>query len=59
VCFTKRILKPGRSIADPGSGALLTPGSVIRVRDGEKNPDRGYGMNKPDHISETLENFLG
>jgi hypothetical protein len=38
------------SVADPGSGAFLTPGSWIR--DGKKP---GSGMNIPDHFSESLE----
>jgi hypothetical protein len=33
------------SVADPGSGEFLTPGSGIR----------GSGMNNPDHILESLE----
>jgi hypothetical protein len=36
------------SVADPGSGAFLTPGSGM----GKKS---GFGMNNPDHISESLE----
>jgi hypothetical protein len=37
--------------SDPGSGAFLTPGSRIRIRDGKKSES---GMNIPDHFSETL-----
>ncbi len=40
------------SVADPGSGAFLSPGSGM----GKKS---GSGMNNLDHISESLENFLG
>jgi hypothetical protein len=44
------------SVADPGSGAFLTPGSGMGNKN--KEPDRGSGgsvMNIPDHISESLE----
>ncbi len=37
--------------SDPGSSAVLTPGSGFQ--DG-KNPDPGSGINIPDHISESL-----
>ncbi len=40
------------SVADPGSSAFLTPGSLIL--DGYKIRF-GSGMNIPDHISESLE----
>ncbi len=38
-------------VADPGSGAFLTPGSGM----GKKS---GSGMNNPDHISESLETIF-
>ncbi len=41
------------SVADPGSGAFLTPGSGIGKKSGS-----GYGMNNPDHISESLETIF-
>jgi hypothetical protein len=51
------------SVADPGSGVLLTPGSDVLltpgsgIRDGEwvqnQDPDPG-----PDHISESLETIF-
>jgi hypothetical protein len=41
-------------VADPGSGAFLTPGSGMG-----KNSRSGSGMNIPDHISESLETFFG
>jgi hypothetical protein len=48
-------LCPNFSVADPGSGAVLTPGS----RMGNKSRS-GSGMNITDHISESLETiFLG
>jgi hypothetical protein len=40
------LLKVWCSVADPGSGALLTPGSGT----GKKSVS-GSGMNIPDHIS--------
>ncbi len=39
------------SVADPGSGAFLTPESGM----GKKS---GSGMNNPDHISESLETIF-
>ncbi len=40
---------------DPGSGAFFTPGSGMGKKSGS-----GSGMNKPNHISESLEIiFLG
>ncbi len=41
------------SVADPGSGAYLTPGSGIRDPGWVKrqDPDPGFGMNNPYHIS--------
>ncbi len=51
--FNKRfIFRKTLSIADPdpGSGALLTLGSGIR-----KGKKSGFGMNIPDHFSESLE----
>jgi len=38
------------SVADPGSGAFLTPGSGMGKKSGSR-----YGMNNPDNISESLE----
>jgi hypothetical protein len=48
---------PKASVADPdpGFGAFLTPGSVIRAPGGVKISVSGSGMNHPDHISQTLE----
>jgi hypothetical protein len=40
---------------DSGSGTFFDPG----IRDGEKNPDPGSGMNIPDHFSESLGTVLG
>jgi len=40
---------------DPGSGAFLTPGSGIRIRDRKKNPDPGSGLNTQDNFSDSLE----
>jgi hypothetical protein len=57
--FYKKNTKTWSQCCGSGSGAFLTPGSMIRVPDGIKIPDRGSGMNNPDHISESLENFLG
>ncbi len=37
------------SVADSESGAFLTPGSGIRIREGEKSRS---GMYIPDHISQ-------
>ncbi len=43
------------SVADPRSGAFLTPGSgMVKI-----SPDPGSGMNILDHFSENLEKFLG
>ena len=39
------------TVADPGSGAFLTPGSGME----KKNPDPGSGMSILDHFSESLE----
>jgi hypothetical protein len=39
-------------ISDPGSGALMTPGSGMGKN---QDPDPGLKMNIPDHISESLE----
>ncbi len=41
-----------RSDADPGSGALLTPGSGIWKKSGSE-------MNLPEHFSESLVTVLG
>ncbi len=41
-------MKAGVADPDPGSSAFLTPGYGF-----------GYGMNNPDHISESLEKFSG
>jgi hypothetical protein len=40
-----------------GIRCFFEPWEKIRIRDG-KNPDpeSGYGMNNPDHFSESLEN---
>ncbi len=38
---------------DPGSGAFLTPGSRRSKKSGS-----GSGMNNPDHIFESLEQFF-
>ncbi len=40
------------SVADPGSGALLTRGSG---RGKKLDPDPGSGINTPVHFSESLE----
>jgi hypothetical protein len=44
-----------RSVADPESRAFLTP--VSGIWDGKKSGS-GSVMNKPDHISESLETIL-
>ncbi len=52
-----RYLGGGGSVAapDPGPGAFLTLGSDMGKKSGS-----GFGMNNPDHISESLETiFLG
>jgi hypothetical protein len=41
------------SVADPESGAFLTPGSVIK--DGKES---GSWMNIPEHISKSLETIF-
>ena len=41
------------SVADPGSGTFLNPGSGM----GKKSRS-GSGMNIPDHISENLETIF-
>jgi hypothetical protein len=41
------------SVADPGSGVVLTPGSGM----GKKSRS-GSGMNIPDHIAESLESII-
>ncbi len=40
-------------VADPGSGAFLTPGSGVGEISGS-----GFGMNNQDHISESLETIF-
>ncbi len=45
------------SVADPGSGALLTPGPGSWIRMGKKSWSV-YGKNNPDHISERLETIF-
>jgi hypothetical protein len=40
------------SVADPESGAFLTPGSGMGKKSGS-----GSGMNNPDNISESLQLF--
>jgi hypothetical protein len=48
------------SVADPGSGAFLTPDSGSGMGKNQ-DPDRGSrsGMNNPDHVSESLETIFG
>ncbi len=46
------LVKP--SVADPRSGAFLTPGSGMGETSGS-----GYGINNPDHISDSLETIFG
>ena len=41
------------NVADPGSGAFLTPKSGMGKKSGS-----GSGMNNPDHISENLETIF-
>ncbi len=41
------------SVADPGSGAFLTPGSGMG-----NESESGSGMNIPDHFSESLKQFF-
>jgi hypothetical protein len=43
--------------ADPGSGAVLTPGFGMGKKQ-DPNPGSGSGMNIPDHISESLETIF-
>ncbi len=43
------------SVADPVSGAFLTPGSGMGKKSGSGSGS-GSGMNNPDHISESLKN---
>jgi hypothetical protein len=45
---------------DPGSGALLTPESEMRIRsrDGKKSGS-GSGMNIPDHFYKSLKTVIG
>jgi hypothetical protein len=43
-----------RSVAEPGSGAFLTPGSGMKKKSGS-----GSGINNPDHISESLKTIFG
>jgi hypothetical protein len=50
--FLEKLL--GHSVADPGFGAFLTPGSGM----GTKSRS-GSGMNIPDQISESLETIFG
>ncbi len=48
------------SVADPGSGAFLTPGSGIGKKNRIQDAGSGSRMINPSHISESLEtNFLG
>jgi hypothetical protein len=49
------------SVADPRSGAFLTPGSGIRCPGWVKNqdPGSGSGMNILDHIFESLQTIFG
>ncbi len=53
-CTTVYIQLPTSSVADPGSGDFLTPGSGMGKKSGS-----GSGMNNPDHISEILETIFG
>jgi hypothetical protein len=46
------------SVADPGFGAFLTPGSGILDLEWVNKQDSGSGMNIPDHISESLETIV-
>ncbi len=41
------------SVADPGSGAFLTPGSGMGKKNQEPDPGSGSGMNILDRISES------
>ncbi len=43
------------SVADPGSGAFLTPDPGSGMG---KKSESGSGMNKPNHISESLETIF-
>ena len=47
------ITAPSVGVPDPGSGALLTPGSGMGKKSGS-----GSGMNNPDHISVSLETIF-
>ncbi len=49
----REIAPPYSSVADPGSGASLTPGSGMGNKSGS-----GSGMNNPDHIFESLETIF-
>ena len=49
----------GASVADPGSGAFLTPWIWDQGWVKNQDPDFGSGMNIPDHISESLETIFG
>jgi hypothetical protein len=42
-------------LADQGYGAIFTPGSGSRIRDGKKS---GSGINILDHIFESLETIF-
>jgi hypothetical protein len=42
-----------KSVADPGSGAFLTPGSGMSKKSGS-----GSGMNNTDHISKSFETIF-
>ncbi len=49
------------SVADPGSGALLTPGSGIQdgyLKNQDPDPGSGSGMKILDHIFESLETVI-
>jgi hypothetical protein len=51
---------PSVAVRDPGSGAFLTPGSdSVWVKNQDPDPRSGFGMNIPDHISESLETIFG
>jgi hypothetical protein len=58
-CTYSDIKKAVLRVLDPGSGAFLT--SWIRDPPGwvrNQDPDPGFGINIPDHISKSLETFF-
>ncbi len=44
---------PTNSVADPGSGAFLSPGSGMSKKSGSE-----FGVNNQGHISESLETIF-